>query len=181
MGGNDKGAIKKNKKKTWFCPQAWGETNQRGRRRGSGGGAEVTGSFEGCCGSWQQQLERHQGKKKKTAAFHDIHPLRSAEVGGRYCQGVNPSHHCQWAHIRATASLLTPPSPLPLFTALWFVFDCGVYRLVLSPASPPPHPYLNCTPGGVYGEADRMFGPPGDQSLLSECMCRCSPWPFQLQ
>lgn len=56
-------------------------------------------------------------------------------------QGVEPSHHCQRPH-QNDRSPLHPPLPLPVFTVLWFVFDCrgegGSVRLVWSPR-PPSH------------------------------------------
>lgn len=110
----------------------------------------------------------------KIAAFHDIHPLslpsgleRSVgDSANNRERGVNPSHHCQWSHIRVTASLFTLllHFPYSLFCGLYLTGG-GATGLFLSPTSPLPTP-LNCTPGGVYGEADRMFGPPGDQSIL---------------
>lgn len=118
-------------------------------------------------------LGRNNMNNTKIAAFHDIHPLSlpsglqrsEGDAANNLERGVNPSYHCQWSHIRVPAPLLTlllhfPYSP---FCGLCLTggLQVGFYH---------PHPLLltplNCTPGGVYGEADRMFGPPGDQSLL---------------
>lgn len=76
--------------------------------------------------------------------------------------GVKPSHHCHGGNIRATASLLTP-------TSLIYCIFCGFcltgglqvgFITLLTPAPP----LWIVPPRGVYGQAHRMFGPPGDQS-----------------
>lgn len=64
-----------------------------------------------------------------------------------------------------TSEQLHPPTTLPLFTALWFVFDWRSTGQFYHPP-PPSQPYWIVPHRGVYGEADRMFGPPGDQSHL---------------
>lgn len=166
IGGNDKAAIIYKKKSIILPSTGRGEMNQRER----GGRAEVVdrGLFEGCCGSWQEQLEQHQN------CSISRHPIPSAYPqvwrGQREILPIIESEVSTPPTIvnGATSEWLHPSSPSHSTSRIHYSVVCiwlGVYRLVLSPGSPLPTP-LNCTPGGVYGEADRMFGPPGDQSLL---------------
>lgn len=73
-------------------------------------------------------------------------------------------------HERDPSPLLRP-TPLPVTAILRFVFgreSAGFLSFSFfffyhhrAPRRPP----VYCAPGGVYGQADRMFSPPGDQSL----------------
>lgn len=70
----------------------------------------------------------------------------------------------------------TPPTPLPLFTILWFVFDWGSTRLVLSPLPT----QGNCTPEVFMGSLTGCSAHQEIKVSSSSKMCRCSLWPFQL-
>lgn len=107
-GWDDKAAMKKQKHD--LVVQRARRDVAVGERRG---GLRVVdrGLFEGCCGSWQEQNERHQN----CSVSRYIHPLglpsglerSEGDPANNQERGVNPSHHCQWDHIRVTASLFT--------------------------------------------------------------------------
>lgn len=103
---------------------------------------------EGC---WRvfPVLGRNNLNNTKIAAFHDIHPLslpsgleRSVGDSANNREwGVNPSYHCQWSHIRVTASLFTLllHFPYSLFCGLYLTGGGG-YRSVFITHLTPPHP-----------------------------------------
>lgn len=164
MNGNDKAAIKK---KNRFCPQAWREMNQRERSKGRGG----------CWDCWQRPvwglLRFLAGKTwttPKLQHFTTSIPSASPQVwrGQREILPITESEVSTPPPIvnGAISERLPPSSPssppsLSHYSVVCIWLQVG---FITPPHSSPPH--LNCNPGGVYGEADRMFGPPWDQSLL---------------
>lgn len=83
----------------------------------------------------------------KIAAFHIIHPLNlpsglersEGDTVNNRKRGVNPSHHCQLSHFRATASLLTLLLNFPhsLFCGLYLTGGLQVRYIT---RLTPPHP-----------------------------------------
>lgn len=84
----------------------------------------------------------------KIVAFHKLHtfslPLglqgSDGDTANNQEWGVNPSHHCQWDHIRVTASPFISSYSTSLIHDSVVCIWLEVSKSVLSPISPPPHP-----------------------------------------
>lgn len=89
-------------------------------------------------------LGRDTLNNTKTAAYHEIHPLRlpsglersDGDAGSNWERGVNPSLHCRRDHIRATA----PSYYTSLIHCAVVCISLEVHRSVLPPTSPLPPP-----------------------------------------
>lgn len=94
MGGNDKTDIKNYLKKKHDL------VVHRPRRKARGGAEVVDGGlFEGCCGSWQEQLEQHQNcsisQQPSPPSLPSGLERSEGDTANNRERGVNPSYHCQ--------------------------------------------------------------------------------------
>lgn len=153
-------------KKTWvFQRNNW--RPEGGEREWSVGGLR---SLTEACLRVVVVLGRNNLNNTKVAVFHGGHPLSlpwspegsEGETANKRERGVDPSHHCPRSHIRETTTLLTLLLHFPYSLSCGFCLTRGLQVSFITHLTP-----LNCSPaGGVYEEADRMLGPPADQSLL---------------
>lgn len=116
--------------------------------------------------------------------FCDVRPLRCIKAGlitsrEWKCRPLPPLS--MWGAGRTRQwplALCTLPLHFPGPVCIWdrqvsFSFLSHFITTTAAHHLPPfasPTPF-NCAPGGVYGQADRMFSPPGDQSLPSLSQC----------